>query len=238
MSPLEALLVVQAHDTAVDRLRHRRAALPERVELEASGTALAELAPALAELRRRHDELTAEERRLDDEARSLEARAAAVEKTLYSGEVSSPRELTAMQADVEQLRRHRTRVEERELEVMEARDALDAELAEAEQRAGVVKAESDRLRAELAAQEAVIDGELGAETEAREIGAAGLPAPLVALYERCRAKAHGVGVARLAGSTCQGCHLTIPATEAERIRRQPPDQVSHCDNCGCILVPS
>ena len=32
---LEALLLVQEHDTNRDRLRHRRVSLPERAELEA-----------------------------------------------------------------------------------------------------------------------------------------------------------------------------------------------------------
>ena len=38
---LEALLLVQEHDTARDRLRHRRGALPERAELEARSRAAA-----------------------------------------------------------------------------------------------------------------------------------------------------------------------------------------------------
>ena len=61
---------------------------------------------------------------------------------------------------------------------------------------------------------------------------------LVALYERCRRNAPGgVGAARLVGLTCQGCHLTIPSTEAERIRKSAEGTVAHCDNCGCILIP-
>ena len=38
-------------------------------------------------------------------------------------------------------------------------------------------------------------------------------------------------------STCQGCHLTIPATEVARIKKSPEGTISHCDNCGAILVP-
>jgi predicted nucleic acid-binding Zn-ribbon protein len=46
-------------------------------------------------------------------------------------------------------------------------------------------------------------------------------------------------VARLVGNSCQGCRLTIPSTEVARIRKAGPDaDVSHCDNCGAILVPS
>jgi predicted nucleic acid-binding Zn-ribbon protein len=41
--------------------------------------------------------------------------------------------------------------------------------------------------------------------------------------------------------TCQGCHLTIPATEVDRMRRHAAasdgvGELSFCDNCGCILV--
>jgi hypothetical protein len=46
-----------------------------------------------------------------------------------------------------------------------------------------------------------------------------------------------VGAARLVGTTCQGCHLTIPATEVDRIRKAPKGTVEYCDNCGAILVP-
>ena len=47
-----------------------------------------------------------EEQKLDDEARSLGEKATAVETKMYSGEISSPTELQAMQADVDQLRKH------------------------------------------------------------------------------------------------------------------------------------
>ena len=72
---LEALLLVQEHDTARDRLRHRRETLPERAELEASTTRLRWLGAQAQEIRGRRDEVLANERRLDDEARTLGARA-------------------------------------------------------------------------------------------------------------------------------------------------------------------
>jgi predicted nucleic acid-binding Zn-ribbon protein len=39
------------------------------------------------------------------------------------------------------------------------------------------------------------------------------------------------------GTTCQGCHLSIPAIEAEQIKRSGGQPLAHCDNCGAILVP-
>ena len=57
--------------------------------------------------------------------------AADANQKLYSGTVSSPRELQAMQADIDMLRRQRCDLEDRELEVMEARESLDGEIADA-----------------------------------------------------------------------------------------------------------
>jgi predicted nucleic acid-binding Zn-ribbon protein len=45
-----------------------------------------------------------------------------------------------------------------------------------------------------------------------------------------------VGAARVVGSSCGGCHLTLPATELDRIRRAEPDALVTCDQCGRILV--
>jgi len=234
---LDTLLDLQERDTAADRLRHRRETVEERAALEAAEGRLGEVEARVAELRGRHDESAREEQRFEDEAQSLEAKAAEVERKMYSGEIASPRELQAMQADVEQLRRHRRGLEERELAVMEQREALGREVSKLSEEASTLDAEAQKLRDALAQEEATIDADLGSETAARDELAAKISSELLEEYERCRSRARGVGAARLVGGTCQGCHLSIPATEAERIRKGPPGTIAHCDNCGCILVP-
>ena len=90
---LESLLALQDRDGALDRLAHRRATLPERDELATREAAAATIATRVRAVASRRDELAHEERRLDDEASSLRAKAAEVEAKMYSGSVSSPREL-------------------------------------------------------------------------------------------------------------------------------------------------
>jgi predicted nucleic acid-binding Zn-ribbon protein len=234
---LDTLLELQNRDTAIDRLRYRRHTLPERPTLDALRTDLAERATRLDDIRARRDEVRREEQRYDNEASALEEKAAEVERRMYSGEISSPRELQAMQADVDQLRRHRLSLEDRELDVMEQREALDAEVAELERACASLLAEAERVAATLADAEQAIDGELAAETGARDEVVGRVDTRVLADYERCRTRARGIGAARLVGTTCQGCHLSIPSVEAERIRRSAPGTIAHCDNCGCILVP-
>jgi predicted nucleic acid-binding Zn-ribbon protein len=234
---LDALLALQERDGALDRLRHRHQTLPEREALARGEADAAALDARAATVRAERDEVARDEQRLDDEARSLAQKATEVEAKMYSGEISSPRELQAMQSDVEQLRRHQRGLENRELELMETREPLDATVNELDEHRSVLAGEIDRIRRTLTEAEAVITAEAKQEHEARDAIAAGIDPALVREYERCRNQAQGVGVARLVGNTCQGCHLTVPATEVERIKKSAGNPLAFCDNCGAILVP-
>jgi len=237
VTSLEPLLALQERDLALDRLRHRRQTLPERATLAATESTIALLESELDRARAARDEVEREERKLGDEVQTLADQAQAAERRLYSGEIASPRELQALQADVSQLRRHQHSVEERQLAAMEQREPLDARAAELESELRNSEAAAQEARTALASAEGAIDDEMTVESEARGGVAAGLDAALVADYELRRKKGNGAGAARLVGNSCQGCHLTIPATEVDRIRKAPPGTIAYCDNCSCILVP-
>lgn len=236
MAPLDDLITLQNHDSAADRLRHRRATLPERAEIESRRAAHAELERRRLEVAERRDAELREERRLDDEVRNLEAKAKAEDTRMYSGAISSPRELQAMQADIDQLRRQAREREDEELEVLVRREALDAEVAELEAAQAALVAEIENLMAAIAEQEQEIDAELAVEEEARAALAPNIPEGTLRLYEQIRAGNRGVGAARLVGMNCQACHLALPATEVDRIRHLPADALARCEHCGAILV--
>ena len=234
---LEALLLVQERDITLDQLRHRRDAMPERAELTASAAEWRQRESERAEVGARHRVVLAEEKRIDDEAQAVGERADEVNKKLYSGTVSSPRELQAMQADIDMLHRRRSDLEDEELEVMEQRETLDAELATLDAAIAVLQARVGELQSVIAATEAEIDEEIERETKSRADLAQPIAESLLRDYERRRVQNRGAGAARLVGTTCQACHLTIPSTEAEQIRRGAGSVVAYCDNCSAILVP-
>ena len=143
-----------------------------------------------------------------------------------------------MKAEVEQLRHHQSDLETEELEIMEAREPLDAQLAELQSRLAALDADLASARAALAVAEDAVKAEARGELAARQDAAGRIDPALLAEYERCRSLTGGTGVARLVGNKCQACHLTIPSTEVERIRHAPDGAIEHCDNCGAILVAS
>jgi uncharacterized protein len=236
MSVLEDLLVVQEHDTAVDRLRHKLETLPEKARLAEVTQALAAVEGSIAEVGGRRDDVVRRQQRHEDELASVEDKIGEVDRRLYSGTVSAPRELQAMQADVASLKRHRSEIEDHVLEAMQDREPLDAEVAALEQRRAGLEVEADELRQAIVDQSKEIDADLAAEVDARAAAAAGIPGDLLSQYERLRASEGGVGAARLVNGRCSGCHLTLPATELDRIRHEAPDAVVLCDQCGRILV--
>ncbi len=235
---LAALLRVQERDTGLDRLRYRRNTIPEREAMSERRALETQLAVRADAIRRDRDTTLADERRLDNEAQALTRRAKEVDSKLYSGTISSPRELLDMQADIDQLTRHRSTIEEQELEVMERRETLDGELLALDAELSGVRAELSALEATLATSEAELDAEIAVEEVARANEASAVGSDLLADFERRRAQNRGAGVALLIGSTCQGCRLSIPATEVDRLRQDPEAGIASCDNCGAILVPA
>lgn len=236
MTVYHAVLAVQEHDTAADRLRHRRQTLPELTQLAAVDDELARLETALGEATSAAAGAARTQRRLEGELSLVEAKVGELEARLYSGAITVPRELQAMQAEGEALRARRAALEDEVLEAMGAREPLDEELAALSRRRGELDTEGARLRGALAEAQSDLDLALAAQLEARSAAAAGIPADLATLYEQLRTRLGGVAAAPLVSGRCGGCHLALPATEVDRLRKEPPDTLVRCEQCERILV--
>lgn len=237
MTDLERLLDLQANDTETDRARHRRATLPELAAIAELDRREAELRGAVSDPTAERTELARQQKRLEDEIAVLEEKIARVNHQLYEEGLTSPKEAQALQADLESLQRHRTSLEDEVLELMERLEPLDVTIAEADAQLAVIESDRTGHRVALATAQAAIDAELAALAEARVGLVEPIPSSLLEDYERIRTAADGVGVARLSGSTCTGCHLSLAAAEVDTIRRAPTDALHHCPDCGRLLVP-
>jgi predicted nucleic acid-binding Zn-ribbon protein len=234
--PFDTLLKVQDLDTAIDQLRRRKETLPAR---EALTTALAERAALeadVAELRGQVADLAGRQAAIEEQIAQTAARRHTLEARMESGAVSDPRDLQAVDHEVHHLADRQSQFEDAELELVAEQEPLDDALATNTATTAALDARAEELRAEIAEAEKVIDAEVvSAGTERAEL-AAGLPEELSARYEALRTKLGGVGAARLVGDHCDGCHLTLPSVEVDRIRHLPADRFATCDQCGRILV--
>ena len=230
------LLEMQGHDSAIDRLLHRRGSLPEEARLAELGQALAAVDQLTAEREGTLATVRREQARFEDEIEMVTRKARNEEARAVSGKVTSPKELTAIQEEVAALKRRQDVLEDELLERMEQRETMEAELSELTgRREGIVAEQAEVTKARDAAL-VEIDGELEAERAAREALAPKVGEELRALYDQLRARHGGVGVAALVGNTCQGCRVSISPVELAAVRRQPAEQIKRCENCRRILV--
>jgi uncharacterized protein len=238
-APLEnqrALLELQRHDSAVDRLTARRGALPEDARLAELAEALAVVDEAAAERGGSLARVQRAQRQLEDEIDMITGKARSEEDRAASGRVTSPKELTAIQEEVAALRRRQVALEDDLLEQMEQRENLEAELAELAGRQEAITAEQAEVTKARDSALAEIVRELAVEQAAREAVGPRVGEELRGLYDQIRRRQRGVGVAALVGATCQGCRVSMSAVELAAIRKLPADAVKRCENCRRILV--
>ena len=177
-----------------------------------------------------------DQQRLEDEIATLTDKAGRTDKLLYGGTVSNPRELQAMQDEIAALKRRIGQLEDRELELMEAAEPLDARLGDIGQQREALDAHATSLRAAIAEAEVALGAEASrVQSERSELSSA-IDPTVLAEYESLRPHLDGIAIAPLAGAQCGGCHLTLSAVEIDRIKRLPPDEPVRCEECGRLLA--
>ena len=233
---IQALLALQDLDTAIDQHRHQRDTLPERGELVALDRAVISTGRARDEVARRRDEVVAAQEVSEAELAASEERLSAVRRRMGSGDAASARDVTALSSGIDHLLERVSHLEDEVLAAMEERTPLDEQITLAEGELAGLAERRQALTAAVAAGEARLDGEIKALEQTRDAARGSLPPERLAIYDRLRPRLAGVAVARLVGSHCDGCHLTLPATELDRLRHEPPDALVYCDQCGRVLV--
>jgi len=236
MSRWDALLAVQDHDTHVDQLVHRRATLPARAELDGVMAELAQLEQRAVVIDTTRQELAKGQQRLEDEIASLQDKATQHDKTLYGGTIGNPRELQALQDEIASLKRRISQLEDKELELMEQIEPLDADLAQLAAERASLDERAEGLRALIAEDEVAIDDELATVRAERSALADGVESALLTEYEQLRSHLGGIAIARLVGGSCGGCHLALSAVEVDRIKKLPVEELVHCEECGRLLA--
>jgi uncharacterized protein len=153
-----------------------------------------------------------------------------------AGQVKDPKALERMLGELQSLHRRINSLEDVELEVMErletAQTALGSRTAELEAMDG----EEAELRGTFQQKAGDLQNELSEAQAERATNAAGLPADLLALYEKLRAQKDCVGAAALRRRECEGCRLTLNASDLGIIAKAPADEVIRCEECNRILV--
>ncbi len=205
-------------------------------EVEASLGETEELKQArqmVADMEDRLGQLGKQVRELELEVGGVESKLKANQERLYSGQVRNPKELKSLQEEAAALRRHRSQLEDRELELMIAIEESEAERAERQARLHQIEdswradqagmfAEKDRLQqrlAELEEQQSGMRDEIGSKD--------------LIFYDDLQGRLGGKGIALLKDGLCQGCGVDVPMTVARAAERG--QGLNYCPICDRLL---
>jgi predicted nucleic acid-binding Zn-ribbon protein len=229
------LLDLQAVDTALAQLAHRRKTLPELAEIAAVARELSALEDERVRAQVAVDDLDRDITRFEKDIDQVRVRKDRDQVRLNSG--SGPvRELEALQHELTSLNRRQSELEDAELELMEQREAAQAaldvvvaKLADARQRRDAAEARRDQAISDITQEQ---DFKLGA----RQPLAADLPPDLVNLYDKVRADSGGLGAALFRAGRCGGCRIELYGADLNRVKTAPADEVVRCEECRRIMV--
>ena len=230
------LLDLQALDTVLGQLAHRRRGVPQIAELVALDARAGELRDHEVAVRTAVSDLEREMTRAEADVAQVRERIARDQAMLDAGSVASARQLEDLQREIGNLARRVSDLEDAELEVMQKLE--DAQTRAASATAALNDLAEARRTAEGARDSAFADIDLEVERVGGERArvAPEIPDDLLALYDRIRAGSGGIGAAPLHRGRCQGCQITLTPADLGRIRAEPADEVVRCEECRRILV--
>ncbi len=224
-----SLYHLQQLDGEVERIAAEAQAITAALQDDsAARQAQQAFASAQRALQQRQQTLRAAEQELAD----LAARIKSHNDRLYSGNVTNPRELGSLQQEVQHLRDLHHAQEERVLEAMAAAEDAQA-LAESEQ-TKLTTLENTRQQEQTALLERQrqVEARLADARQRRQSQAESCEPALVQRYEQIR-RMRGKAVALAEGGACQGCHVSLTASDMQRVRASA--DITTCSNCGRIL---
>lgn len=229
------LLDLQALDTRLQQIDHARTRVPQIAATREAQERLQQVSDDVVRVETGLSDIRREVDRAEADVQQVRDRTARNTSRLESGQ-GTPKDLQALQHELESLARRQAELEDVEIEVMERQESAEARLGELIAQRDEVQAEVDGLVRERDAAVAELDAERVEVAGPRQAIVDAIDAPLVALYERIREGSGGLAAAELKHGRCGGCRLELNPVDLAAIDKAPSDEVVRCEECARILV--
>jgi predicted nucleic acid-binding Zn-ribbon protein len=230
----EALWELQQIDTALQQLQRRLTKLPEAAAFADAERSLAEHRAAISAASMQLSDAESTIERIEGEAETLTAKRSRLEQQLKI--VTEQRQADALGHEIDAVNAHRDELDDRELEAMEQQSNAEQRLGELAAVEDTVVAVREAASAQLATAKGAGHDEELELTSRYDAARAVLTSEEAALYDAQRARHGGIGIAKLIGLKCDGCHLDMSRAEVDNFKRLPADEIVDCPQCGRVLV--
>jgi uncharacterized protein len=229
---LSLLCELQDIDT---RMSEAQARLDALVEVPQTEQKIVQYSAAHAKAAKTLLEREAQAKDLDLQLKSIEEKRSTYEKKLYSGKVTNPKELSAMEKEIAMLKEQQAQLDEKTLVALESAgnarekekslakscDVLQKRLEHATKLESGERAEMEKLLADIRPRRDALAAKITDKA-------------LYARYESVRQRNHSTGMAYVVDGKCGGCRVGMRGITMQELRVS--ESYACCENCGRILV--
>ena len=229
---LAALYAVQQKDTLIQRAKKTQSGLDNGTAASAASEAANTVSKRDRDaLHKLAGELKDSELKLE----TIETKRRSYQQKLYQGSVTNARELANIEKEIEALGHQQSDLDGRILLLMDEVEQAQAASAVAEAQARTAEGHRAEVLAAYRSRYDALTLELSELTQERQ-DAAALVEDKAALkrYDDLRARSGGIGIAKIEGDTCGGCHMKLGSMLIKTVKEAA--QIQTCENCGRLLL--
>ena len=233
---VEPLFDLQAEDSLLTQLDHQVKNLPEREKVNLLKEERSATERNISSREVENLDLTKKEKRLDLELASIETRLREVDEKLYSGVITTEKEAKSLQDEIVHLKERQDILESELLEILSVIEETALNVEELNTLLETQSIELANAESTLDSAENELDKKIAEAKIRREGKIESLTDEILTYYETYREHFPSDAVVRFDGPTCNGCHLTMSAMEADRIKALDLGALTECSECGRLVV--
>ncbi len=182
------------------------------------------------------DELSSLQRRqreADALISDIQSRLVPLQKRAYSGTVTNPRELEALEHEGKLLKKRLDKAEDTSLLLMDSVEKAEQTVDNDRRELATLEEQREEEVHKLSSDKDRLESEVSKLSARRQEIASSMDAAVMRLYESLRSSRGGVAVATIERGMCQGCRISLPMGAIQKARAGR--DVVQCASCGRIL---
>jgi predicted nucleic acid-binding Zn-ribbon protein len=223
---------LQAADSAIAAAEHKLSTLPQKQAILDIRTRRKDIEAKVAKITQALKTRAEEEQRLQTQVEQLESKIKTEEAKIAGS--AGYKEVEQLTQDMQSLNKHRSELEDKELQLMDDDERLHNAAAQAQK----LLADADSKEAELIAAYRAEGGQLQTDIvnleHEREIFRDAIETALLSRYDKLKAGHNGVGVATIENGHCSACGMMVSDSQISNLMHA--EEVGLCPHCHRLLV--
>ncbi len=227
---LRILLAVQEVDHLIAELKSELATLDDGSKIR-SAVFLAQ--SEIEKMKASAHELEKEIRDGEWEMQSINSKIKTLEDKAFSGKITNAKELSAIEADIEALKRTVGKIEDRLIPLYDQLEAKKSEINDLQVKIEAASVKAEKLKQSYESKSKSINEKLSQFEQKRQEFAKRADPQLLRKYEQIRSKLARDAVVPLKEDKCGGCRMSLSSIAISSLKDD--SKVHSCDNCGRFL---